>query len=81
MPAPAQILQQHCLETNKDLQWAQPVPGLLPLPWLCLAMGSMFGVHCEPLATLPVLTLGPVGWQRGCAWRRQPHEPLGFIAA
>lgn len=43
-PRSPQILQQHCLETNKDLQWAQPVPGLLPLPWLCLATGSMSGV-------------------------------------
>lgn len=58
MPAPAQILQQHSLETNKDLQWAQPVSGLPPLPWLCPAVGSMSGVHCKPLATLPVLTLG-----------------------
>lgn len=42
--APAQILQRHCLETNKVLQWAQSVPRLPPLPWLCPAVGSMSGV-------------------------------------
>lgn len=40
----AQIFQQHCLETNKILQWAQPLPQLPPLPWLCPAVGSMSSV-------------------------------------
>lgn len=42
--APAQIFQQHCLETNKILQWAQPLPQLPPLPWLCPAVGSISSV-------------------------------------
>lgn len=57
VPAPAQIVQQHCLETNKILQWV-PVPRPPPLPWLCPALGSMSGVSAVSHRPLPVLTRG-----------------------